>query len=108
MKLLNLAAIAGSVLALSAGAAAAQNSAMTPNSGTKTDSMMAKPMGKMSSSDMTRMKACAAMSHEAMMKDTGCVKLMKAHPDMMKSGGMKSGGMKSGDAMPSGGRAPMP
>jgi hypothetical protein len=87
MKLLQLAAIAGFALALSAGAASAQYSATPPSSGAKTDSMTTKPSGKVSNSDMKRMKACNAMSQSAMMKDTGCVKMMKAHPEMMKSGG---------------------
>lgn len=102
MKLLKLTAIACSVtaLGLAAGAAAAQSSAPSDTqagsmmqSG-KTDSMMAKPMGKMSDSDMKAWKSCAAMSHDAMTKSPACIKLMKSHPDMMKSGGaMTSGGM---------------
>lgn len=103
MKLLKLAAIASSALALTAGAAFAQYGAQPDaQSGSmmqsgKTDSMMAKPAGKMSASDMKMMKSCSAMGHDAMMKAPGCVKVMKAHPDMMKSGGsMTSGGMMSG------------
>ena len=53
------------------------------------DAMMkdgAKPHGemKMSDAEMKKMKACNAMSHEMMMKDSDCVKMMKMHPDMMK------------------------
>jgi hypothetical protein len=89
MKLLQLAAIAGSALALSAGAASAQYST-TPQSGATSNSMSAKPASKMSSADKERMKACQAMGRDAAMKDTGCVKMMKAHPEMMSSGGAMS------------------
>jgi hypothetical protein len=117
MKLLKLAAIAGSSLALAAGAASAQYSAQPDTqSGSmqsgKTDGMTAKPAGKMSASDMKMMKSCSAMGHDAMMKAPGCMKLVKAHPEMMKPGGsttsgsMTSGGMTSGDMSP--GSTPKP
>ena len=39
---------------------------------------------KMSAADTRKMARCNAMSHGAMMKNAGCAKMMKAHPDMMK------------------------
>ena len=42
----------------------------------------------MSAANTKKMKACGAMSHDAMMKDAKCAKLAKTHSDMM-----------SGDAM---------
>ena len=47
---------------------------------------------KMSASATRKMKACNAMSHDAMMKNAGCAKMMKAHPDMMKHDGMMTSG----------------
>lgn len=91
MNLLQLAAVAGSALALSAGAAYAQYSS-TPSastSGANASSMSAQRSGKVSDADMKRIQACKAMSRDAAMKDTGCVKMMKAHPEMM--GGSTSG-----------------
>ena len=56
------------------------------------DAMKAKPM-KMSAAQMKQMKACQAMSHDRMMKNAGCKKMMRMHPDMMKGDMMmKSGG----------------
>jgi hypothetical protein len=52
-----------------------------------------KPAGaKMTASDMHKAKACNAMSADAMAKNAGCTKFMKAHPDMMKQDGMMSSG----------------
>jgi len=48
---------------------------------------------KMSPAVMHKIQACNAMSHDAMMKSGSCQKVMKAHPDMMKSDDM----MKSGN-----------
>ena len=50
------------------------------------DSMMAHGQMKMSAADHKKMDACGAMSHDKMMKNAGCKKMMKMHPDMMKSG----------------------
>jgi hypothetical protein len=52
--------------------------------GMKSDHMM-----KMSHADEMKMKSCHAMSHDMMMKNAGCRKMMKMHPDMMKGGMMK-------------------
>ena len=41
---------------------------------------------KMSASDKKMMTKCSGMSHDMMMKDKGCMKMMKMHPDMMKGG----------------------
>ena len=49
---------------------------------------MSGSMMKMSAADTRKMASCNAMSHDKMMKNAGCVKLMKAHPDMMKSNAM--------------------
>ena len=50
------------------------------------DAMMAHGAMKMSAADQKKMDACGAMSHDKMMKNAGCKKLMKMHPDMMKGG----------------------
>ncbi len=44
-----------------------------------------KPM-KMSMADKKMMAKCNAMTHEMMMKNKSCMKMMKMHPDMMKGG----------------------
>lgn len=41
---------------------------------------------KMSKMDQKKMTKCNAMSHDMMMKNAGCTKMMKMHPDMMKGG----------------------
>ncbi len=66
-------------LALVAGAA---SGAFAQSSGAMDENGMAKPM-HMSSHEKHMMKSCMAMSHDAMMKNSGCAKMMKAHPDMM-------------------------
>ena len=70
-------ALAFTLLALSGGAAFAQGS-------------MAKGdmMKGMSKQDMMMMKKCQGMDHDAMMKNKGCMKMMKKHPDMMTDGSM--------------------
>ena len=67
------------VFAVAAGSAFAADDAMM-----KSDSM------KMSHHDQMMMKSCQSMSHDMMMKNRGCMKMMKMHPDMMKSDGMMS------------------
>ncbi|HEX7855122.1 MAG TPA: hypothetical protein VF503_15645 [Sphingobium sp.] len=57
------------------------------------DAMMKDHMGsgsmmKMSAADTKKMDQCNAMSHDAMMKSASCKKMMKMHPDSMKSDGM--------------------
>ncbi|WP_277981396.1 hypothetical protein [Sphingomonas phyllosphaerae] len=76
--------IALSVLALGGAAPAFAQDAMASHDQMKST--------KMSAADMKKMKACNAMSHDAMMKDRKCAALVKAHPDMMKHDDM----MKSG------------
>ena len=44
-----------------------------------------KPM-KMSVADKRMMAKCNAMTHDMMMKNKTCMKIMKMHPDMMKGG----------------------
>ncbi len=78
MRMMTLITI--SVLAITAAAPAVAQNAMMKDE-IKSDSMM-----KMSKADMEKMKSCKAMSHKMMMKDAGCVKMMKMHPDMMKAG----------------------
>lgn len=56
----------------------------------KPDKMIA-----MSAADTKKMNACQAMTHDATMKSANYKKMMKMHPDMMKSDGMaKSDSMK--------------
>lgn len=43
-----------------------------------------KPM-KMSMAQKKMMTKCKAMSNEMMMKNKGCMKMMKMHPEMMKA-----------------------
>ena len=40
----------------------------------------------MSAADKKMMAKCQGMSHDMMMKNKGCMKMMKMHPDMMKGG----------------------
>ena len=47
-----------------------------------------KPM-QMSMADKKKMASCQKMSHRMMMRNSGCAKMMKMHPDMMNSGMMK-------------------
>ena len=56
------------------------------------DGMKSGSMMKMSAADTRRMKACHAMSHARMMKNTRCVAMMKAHPGMMKHDAMMKNG----------------
>ena len=41
---------------------------------------------KMSMKDKKMTAKCQGMSHDMMMKNAGCMKMMKMHPDMMKTG----------------------
>ena len=77
-----------SVLSLTGAAAPAFAQDAMASGQMKSGSMM-----KMSAADTRKMKACNAMSHDKMMKNPGCAKMMKAHPDMMKGDAMmKKGG----------------
>ena len=40
----------------------------------------------MSMADKKMMKKCGAMSHDMMMKNKRCMKMMKMHPGMMSGG----------------------
>lgn len=77
--------LAMSALSLAIAAPAVAQDAMMKD-GMKSGSMM-----KMSASDTKKMKACNAMSHDKMMKNAGCAKMMKMHPDMMKHDDMMKG-----------------
>lgn len=89
--------IAFSALALSAAVPAfaqdamASHDQMAAHDSMKSDSMKSGSM-KMSAGSMRKMKTCNAMSHDAMMKNAGCAKMMKMHPDMMKHDDMMSSG----------------
>jgi len=74
------------LLASSGGVVFAQSGAMS------SDSSMDKPMTA-SKSDMMKMDKCKSMDHDMMMKDHTCMKMMKMHPDMMKSGQAMDNGM---------------
>ncbi|MCE7796008.1 hypothetical protein LWE61_05460 [Sphingobium sufflavum] len=80
MRILTLVAI--SALSITAATPALAQDAMMQG-GMKSDKMM-----KMSTADMKMMKKCQAMPHEKMMKNAGCMKMSKMHPDMMKGDGM--------------------
>ena len=61
------------------------------------DAMMKSGQAKMSTADTKKMKSCQAMSRDKMMKNAGCARMMKMHPDTMGSDAMmKSDGMKKG------------
>lgn len=85
MRILTLVAI--SAMSIAAATPALAQDAMMKG-GMKSDKMM-----KMSAADTKKMKSCQAMSHDMMMKDAGCKKMMKMHPDMMKSDPMAKGKM---------------
>lgn len=74
-----------------AGAAYAQTDTMSKGSMSSSENMSSGSM-HMSKSQMATMNKCKAMSHDAMMKSHSCMKMMKAHPDMMK-GSMSSDSM---------------
>ena len=50
------------------------------------DGMMSDSGMKMSMKDKKMMTKCQGMSHDMMMKNKSCMKMMKMHPDMMKGG----------------------
>ena len=77
--------LAMSALSLAVAAPAVAQDAMMKD-GMKSGSMM-----KMSAADTKKMKACNAMSHDKMMNNAGCAKMMKMHPDMMKHDDMMKG-----------------
>ena len=77
--------LALSALSLAAAAPAVAQDAMMKD-GMKSGSMM-----KMSAADTKKMKSCNAMSHDRMIKNAGCARMMKMHPDMMKHDGMMKG-----------------
>ena len=43
-------------------------------------------MMHMSAADKRMMTKCQGMSHDVMMKNKGCMKMMKMHPGMMQGG----------------------
>ena len=55
-------------------------------SGMKKDGMMSGDHMKMSMKNKKMMTKCQGMSHDMMMKNKSCMKMMKMHPDMMKGG----------------------
>ena len=64
--------------------------AQMSNSGASSDHMSSGSMSsgskKMSMADKKMMTKCKGMSHDMMMKDKSCAKMMKMHPDMMQGG----------------------
>jgi hypothetical protein len=84
MRILTLLAI--SAFSVAAAAPVMAQDAMMKG-GMKSDSMM-----KMSAADTRKMHKCNAMSHDMMMKNAGCMKMMKMHPDMMKHDDMMMSG----------------
>ncbi len=73
--------------------------ALTAGTAFAADSMSSGGM-KMSAADSKMMKSCMAMTEAKMMKNAGCVKMMKAHPDMMKHDSMmKNDSMMKHDSM---------
>ncbi len=83
MRILNL--LAASALSLALAAPALAQDAMSSGA---MSSGSSKPMSAM---QMKKMTKCKAMSHDMMMKNSSCMKMMKMHPDMMSGDGMMSG-----------------
>jgi hypothetical protein len=80
-----IAALSAALLTASLGMASAATSSMS---------------SKMSKSNMAMMQRCEGMSASAMKRNKKCMAMMKAHPDMMKSGGsMGTSGSMSGGGM---------
>ena len=69
--------------------AVAAGSAFAADDAMKSDAMKSDAM-KMSAHDSKMMASCSAMRHDAMTKNKACAKVMKAHPDAMKSEGAMS------------------
>ncbi|MEC3909038.1 hypothetical protein U5A82_00690 [Sphingobium sp. CR2-8] len=85
MRILTLIAISAMSIA-TVTPALAQDAMM--KGGMKSDKMMT-----MSAADTKKMKMCQAMPHDKMMKNAGCMKMSKMHPDMMKADPMAKGKM---------------
>ena len=79
-------------IALTAGAAVAQDSTSKDNMSAGAASSDSMSSGsKMSKTDMATMKTCQGMAHDAMMADAKCKAFMAKHPDMFNADGtMKS------------------
>lgn len=75
------------ILAISAMSLAASAPAMAQGAMAKEGAMHG-GMPRMSAADTRMMNNCKAMSHERMMRNRGCARMMRMHPDMMKSDSM--------------------
>ena len=87
------AALGFAVLALASGPALAQGGSSMAKGAMASDAIA------VSKSDAMTIKACQAMSHDAMMKSAKCQKMAKAHPSAMGDGMAKDGAMMKGDSM---------
>ena len=90
MTYLKTASLGVAFLAFAGGAAFAQTNSTDnmSSSGVMSSGSMnsgAMDTSHMSKADMATMKRCQAMSHDMMMKDAKCMKMMKMHPDMMNN-----------------------
>lgn len=83
---MRIATIAAAAALLAAGPAFAQMSNNSMSSGSMKSGSMKSGSMKMSASDKKMMAKCQGMSHDMMMKDKGCMKMMKMHPGMMPNG----------------------
>lgn len=93
MRIFTLLAI--SALSIAAATPALAQGAMA-NDGMMKDSMHAQPAMHMSAADTRRMRSCQAMSHDRMMRNPGCARMMRMHPDMMHGDHMMQGDHMSG------------
>lgn len=84
-----------SLLSLAVGSPAFAEDAMSSGDAMAAHGKMAAHSMKMSPAMQRKVTACNAMSHDAMMKNAGCAKVMKAHPDMMNHGTMGQDSMMS-------------
>lgn len=84
-----------SIMSFAIGAPALAQDAMGSHDAMAAQGKMGAKITKVSPAMQRKMAACNAMSHDAMVKDAGCAKLMKAHPDMMGQNAMSQDSMMS-------------
>ena len=80
-KLMCAAAVLAGLIGTPAFAQVSNDAMMKKDGLMSSDSKM-----KISLKDKKMIARCNGMSHDMMMKNAGCMKMMKMHPDMMKGG----------------------
>ena len=84
MNAVRMMCVAAAVAMVAGAPAYAQMSNGAMSNGSMSSGSMMAGSKKMSMSDKKMMTKCQGMDHDMMMKDKGCMKMMKMHPDMMK------------------------